>query len=132
MTRKIDEVIKEFVGIRDRLDAKRKIFKAEEKADKEELEKLSMWLRDKADELGTNSFKTDYGTAYKSTKTYARVGSWDKVLDFIKSTDNWHMLEKRISKINTMEVIDTLGIEPSSIGVDLGADVDMLVRRPDK
>lgn len=129
---KIDDIIKEYVRIRDELDAKRKKFKEEEKELKDKMEQFSMVLRDKADELGVNSFNTEYGTAYRSTKTYARVGNWAKVIKFIKETNNYQMLEKRISKLAAQEVIEELDIDPVDIGIEYGADVDMLIRRPDK
>ena len=126
---KIDDVVARYVELRDELDLKRKEYQEFEKDQKEKMERLSMWLRDKSDDLGVNSFNTPHGTAYRSTKTYARVSNWDKVLKFIQDTGNWQMLEKRIGKLPTIEIIDDLGIEPSDIGVEYGADIDMLVRK---
>lgn len=126
----IDKVIAAYLKLRNELETTRKQYQDYEREHKEKMERLSMWLRDRADELGVESFKTEAGTAYKSIKTYARVSNWDQILEFIKSTDNWQMLEKRIAKRATIEVINELDIDPSDIGVEYGADVDFLVRKP--
>ena len=48
----IDEAIEAYVATRDDLRAKQQAFKLEEDAMKLRMEQISMWLRDKADELG--------------------------------------------------------------------------------
>lgn len=128
----IDEAIEAYVNTRDELRAKQQAFKLEEDAMKANMEQISMWLRDKADELGVDSFKTQFGTAYRSVKTSYRVatGGWDAFIGWVKETGNFQCLEKRVAKLATKEIHDDTGAIPP--GLDYVAEVEFDVRRPTK
>ena len=128
----IDEAIEAYVNTRDELRAKQQAFKLEEDAMKLRMEQISMWLRDKADELGVDSFKTQFGTAYRSVKTSYRVatGGWDAFIGWVKVTGNFQCLEKRVAKLATKEIHDDTGAIPP--GLDYVAEVEFDVRRPTK
>lgn len=129
----IDEAIRAYVETRDDLKIKQAEFKVVETGLKETLEKISMWLRDKADELGVDSFKSNaYGTAFRSTKTSFRVatGQWDAFIDWVKKTGNFQCLEKRVAKLATLEIYNDTGEVPP--GIDHVVEVEMDVRRPTK
>ena len=128
----IDEAIEAYVNTRDDLRAKQQAFKLEEDAMKLRMEQISMWLRDKADELGVDSFKTQFGTAYRSVKTSYRVatGGWDAFIGWVKETGNFQCLEKRVAKLATKEIHDDTGEIPP--GLDYVAEVEFDVRRPTK
>lgn len=128
----IDEAIEAYVNTRDELRAKQQAFKLEEEAMKANMEQISMWLRDKADELGVDSFKTQFGTAYRSVKTSYRVatGGWDAFIGWVKETGNFQCLEKRVAKLATKEIHDDTGEIPP--GLDYVAEVEFDVRRPTK
>lgn len=127
---KVDVVVKRFVELRSELDEKRREFKDFEKEVKFKLDRLTMWLQQKAKKDGVNSFATDYGTAYKKMKTYVRVGNWDDILNFIKETGNWQMLEKRIGKLSTIEIMEDTGVIPP--GVEYVEEIDFQVNKPRK
>lgn len=124
----IDEVIEKYVSLRDELDASRRDFKAIENDLKEKMTTLSLWLREQSDELGVDSFKTHHGTAYRVTKDFVRVGNWQKTLDFIKDTENWQFLEKRLGKIAVKEYMSENGDVPP--GVEYSTEVEFQVRKP--
>ena len=129
----IDEASQAYVDTRDQLRARQHEFKVEEEGLKTVLEQISMWLRDKADELGVDSFKSNqYGTAFRSVKTSYRVatGQWDTFIGWIKDTGNFQCLEKRVAKLATKEIHDATGVIPP--GLDYVAEVEMDVRRPTK
>ena len=128
----IDEAIEAYVNTRDELRAKQQAFNLEEDAMKLRMEQISMWLRDKADELGVDSFKTQFGTAYRSVKTSYRVatGGWDNFIGWVKETGNFQCLEKRVAKLATKEIHDDTGAIPP--GLDYVAEVEFDVRRPTK
>lgn len=128
----IDEAIEAYVNTRDELRAKQQAFKLEEDTMKANMEQISMWLRDKADELGVDSFKTQFGTAYRSVKTSYRVatGGWDNFIGWVKETGNFQCLEKRVAKLATKEIHDDTGEIPP--GLDYVAEVEFDVRRPTK
>lgn len=129
----IDEAIKAYVETRDDLRSRQHAFKVEEDGIKSTLEQISMWLRDKADEMGVDSFKSNqYGTAFRSVKTSYRVatGQWDTFIGWVKDTGNFQCLEKRVAKLATKEIHDGTGVVPP--GLDYVAEVEMDVRRPTK
>lgn len=126
----VDDVIEKYVGIRDNLKLLQKRWKDIEDDMKHELDVISMWLRDKADELGVESFKTKHGTAYKSLKEHYRVGDWTAFIEYVKETDNFQLLEHRVAKNAAREVHHEDGNPPP--GVEYFAEVEFLVRRPGK
>ena len=102
---KIDDAIEAFVEMR---EVKRK-FDKDMKAKSAEIEffldSISMWLRDKADQIGVDSFVSKkYGTAYRNIKKSYRVSDWDEFIEYIKETDNFQLLEKRVAKKAAAEI----------------------------
>jgi len=133
----LDEVINRYLQIRDDLTEKRREFTKYETDAKSKMERLSMWLRDRGDEQGVDSFNTKSGTAYRQEKTYVRVGDWEKAFQFIIETKNWQMLEKRLAKLATLEVLDQLfeddqAFNAADLGIDYSAEVEFTVRKPSK
>lgn len=128
----IDEAVGSYVSLRDELKAKQQAFKQEEDSIKLQLEQMAMWIRDKADELGVDSFKTQYGTAFRSVKTSYKVatGGWETFIDWIKETGNFQCLEKRAAKLAVKEIHDDTGEVPP--GLSYSAEVEINVRRPGK
>lgn len=126
----IDEAIRFYVEERDALSDFMKAANAHETAVKSRLDSISMWLRDKGDELGTDSFKTQSGTAYRNVKVSYRMGDWNAFIGWIQQTGNFQCLEKRVAKNATKEVHDDTGLIPP--GIEYVAEVEFNVRRPTK
>lgn len=126
----IDAAVQWYVEDRDHLSAYMKRANAHETLMKERMAKISMWLREKADELGIDSFKTQHGTAYRNVKTSYRMGDWTSFIDWVQRTNNFQCLEKRVAKLATKEVHDDTGEVPP--GIEYVAEVEFNVRRPTK
>ena len=128
----IDEAIGEYVALRDLLKEKQKEFNLVEQDMKFRMDQISMWIRDKADDLGVDSFKTQYGTAYRNVKVTYRLasGGWESFIDWVKSTNNFQCLEKRVAKLATKEIHDETGELPP--GLDFITEVEFDVRRSTK
>lgn len=126
----IDQAVGEYVRLRDHLRAASAAFNQLEKDVKSELEQISMWLRDKGDELGVDNFKTQYGTAFRNVKTSYLVGDWNEYIDWIKETGNYQCLEHRAAKLAVKEIHDATGEIPP--GLNYSAEVEFSVRRPTK
>lgn len=90
MTKTIDTLVQDYVRLRDELSEKRKIFDAYEADIKDQLEIISMSIKEKADELGVDSFKTAYGTAFRNTKESYRISDWNAYAEWMLSTGNIH------------------------------------------
>jgi hypothetical protein len=94
---KISELVAKYIELRDK--------KAEFKADMEAklakyddaLEKMESALLKVFDSTGMESVKTEFGTAYTSSRNTASIADPDAFMTFCKENDAWHMLQKRVS-----------------------------------
>ena len=134
MFKSVDDAVRAYVAMRDQMQAEDKAAKARKAEQTEELDKISMWLRDKADELGVDSFRTGSGTAFRNVKTSYRVApgadGWDQFTAWVKENDRFDCLEKRVAKLAVKEFHDDSGQVPP--GVVYVAEVEFDVRRPSK
>lgn len=92
------ELIEKYITLR---EAKDKIKReAKEKTDRIDavLDKMEGAILEEFQTTGVDSVKTAAGTAYRSTRTSATVADWDTVLAWVRQNDQWHMLERRVSK----------------------------------
>ena len=126
----IDKLIQRYVEIRDELSAETKKYNQFEANAKDMMSRIGMALKDKGDSLGVNTFSTNDGTAYRNIKKSYRVQNWDEILDYMKATGNWQMLEKRIAKLATQEIHEATKVIPP--GVEYVVEEMFLVRRPSK
>ena len=129
----VEDQVKDLVALRDELSAERKRFKEYEANQKLMIEQIEVQLLERAREVGTESFKTKYGTAFKTTKTFVRVADWPVILAYIIKSENWQMFEKRLAKLATIEVLEDIesseGLAPADIGVEFIEEEVMQVRR---
>ena len=133
MTELVEDKVRDLVALRDELSAERKQFKEFEANQKMMIEEIEVWLLERAREVGTESFTTKYGTAFRTEKTFVRVGDWQTVLNYMIASGNYQMLEKRLAKLATIEVLDNIYAEeqmaPEDIGVEFVQEFVMQVRR---
>jgi len=127
---KVRELIAMGVEIRDELKFETKKFNDYKKSADDMLLKIGMALKAQGDSQGVDSFRTDEGTAYRNRKESYRVGDWNNVLGFIRSTENWQMLERRIGKLATKEIHEVTGQLPP--GVDYVVEEVFVLRRPNE
>ena len=126
----LDEAINVYVATRDDLATERKQFNAYESHAKAYMDRIQMFIRDKADQLGMDSIRTPSGTAYRSVKTSYRVTDWPAYVAWLQETGNFHCLEKRAAKLAVKEVHDETGEVPP--GLSYVAEVEFDVRRPSR
>jgi len=124
----VDDVIKAYLKFRGQKESIEAEAKDRVKDIKDKMLKLEGWIKEKADEMGVSSFKTDHGTAFLTTTDYANVADWDAVLTFIKENEAFDMLEKRVSKTAVRGYIEANKAVPS--GVNYGTRIDVNFRKP--
>jgi hypothetical protein len=130
---KVDDLVQAFVGIRDALSDARKQFKMFEAKSKEDMEKIVVQLLEMSRELGVNSFKTDFGTAFKIDKDFARVAGpegWEKLCKYMIENNDFGLVEKRVAKLHFKEIMNTQKIAPQELGVEYVVEETIQVRRP--
>jgi hypothetical protein len=106
-----------YIRLRDRRSDRKKAFEAADEGDKLAQEKIEALIMQQFNEDGTDSLKTEFGTAYRSMKTTASVADWDAVFEFIQSKDYWHMLEKRVNKTAVEQYMEDEGKLPPGVNV---------------
>lgn len=94
----LNQVVEKYIELRDRKAALKREYEDKVKDIDTALEKAEIYLLQQMQTLGMEAIPTKAGTAYRSTKTSAQVADWDAVLGFVKETNNWAMLERRVAK----------------------------------
>lgn len=124
----VDKVIGTYIELRNKKESIEATAKEKVAKIKEQLSKLEVWIKEKADTDGVDSFKTSNGTAFLKTTDYAQVADWDAVLGFIKEHEAFDLLEKRVSKTAVRAYIEADKSVPS--GINYGTRLDVNVRKP--
>ena len=133
MAEKINELIKKYRDIRDDLGAKRKEFDLFEKECKEQMEELELKMLSISDETGVDSFKTEYGTAYRTIKTYARLGTGPESKEarekYALDTGDFGLFTAHVNKTHAKELRDE-GVDLVNIGIDWVEEYAIGFRKP--
>lgn len=95
---KLDEVVKNYIALRDKKAAINEEYKKKVAAIDVILNKVEAALLAAYQELGVDSIKTAEGTAYISNRTSATVADWDTLFSWIEERGAWEFLERRVSK----------------------------------
>lgn len=95
---KLSEAVALYIQLRDKKAQMKAEFEASVAPLNEKMERLEAKLLDVFNTTGMDSVKTEFGTAYTSTRTSASVADRDAFMNFVKSRDEWSLLEVRASK----------------------------------
>lgn len=126
----INDAIATYVATRDNLAEERKAYNTYEAKAKNFMDRIEMWIKDKADELGVESIRTQSGTAYRTVKTSYRVGNWDEYWEWIRANNYSQCVEKRAAKLAVAEIHNDTGEVPP--GLEYHVEIGFDIRRPTK
>lgn len=123
----VTELVGKYIKLRDlkaKLDAehKERIGPITTAMDRAEAALLQMF-----DQLGIDSAGCEAGTAYRTTKTSATVADMDAFLEFVKTNEAWHFLERRVAKTQVDEYVAANNDLPA--GINYSSMVSINVRR---
>jgi hypothetical protein len=128
----VNLTVEQAIGAYVKLRSKKEQIAAKAKADtapvQETMDKIEAYLKEQADALGVQSFKTESGTAFLTTSERANVASWDEVLRFILENEAFDMLEKRVNKTAVRAYLEANKAVPP--GVNYGTSIEVSVRKP--
>lgn len=93
-----DEIVQLYIALRDRRATRKAKYDADDADDKAKQEKLEGIMLHRMQESGSESIRTQFGTAFKSTRTSATVADRDMFLQFVRENEAWEMLESRVNK----------------------------------
>ena len=125
---KVGDVIATYLTLRNQKEALVQAVKAKTVEIDAKMTKIEAWIKQQADAQGVTSFKSEHGTAFLTTVDYANVADWDATLRFIRESEAYDMLEKRVSKTAVRAYIDqTKSVPP---GVNYGTKLEVNIRKP--
>lgn len=93
-----DELVRLYIGIRDRRAMRKAGYSNEDADDKARQDKIEGVMLQRFQAAGVESVRTAFGTAYKSTRSSARVADKDAFMGYVRGNDAWELLETRASK----------------------------------
>ena len=95
---KLSEAVELYIKMRDRKAALKAEFDAKVAPLNEKMDKLEAKLLDVFNQTGMDSVKTEFGTAYSTTRVTASVADKEVFMAHIRANDDWGLLEVRASK----------------------------------
>lgn len=95
---KINTLVEKYIQLRDKKSEMKKEFETKIAVVDQAMEKVEGILLNHFEETGSESVKTEKGTAYRSTRTSATVADWDLFLGHVRNHEAWEMLEHRANK----------------------------------
>jgi hypothetical protein len=128
MNMKVDELVPLYIACRNQLATDTRGYKARRARIKTFQGMISMALREKADTVGTDTFKGPYGTAFRQTKEKFSISDWAKFTDWLNQTQNFQAVQKRVAANAVKEIREAEGSLPP--GVEVFTEVEFSVRSP--
>jgi len=125
---KIGKVVEIYIGLRNDLAEARSEFKNHEKVVKAEMLDLEMKILEAAEEMGVDSFKTPFGTAYQTTKTYTSLEDREALIKYVSDSGDFGVFTSHVAKNHILELMDE-GLAPSSIGIQYSEERAINIRK---
>lgn len=95
---KLSEAVSIYIKMRDKKAQMKAEFDASIAPLNEKMEKLEAKLLDIFNKTGMDSVKTEFGTAYTTTRVTASVADREVFMDYVKDKEEWALLEVRAAK----------------------------------
>lgn len=124
----IDETVGQYIDLRNQVADKKKEFEAFKKECEEDMKLLEAEILEVSNVTGVESFKTPHGTAYRTTKTYAKVFDAEARINYAKETGDFGLFTSHVAKKHAMELLDD-GMDPSIFGVDVETEAVIQFRK---
>ena len=117
----ISDIVQEYRDVRAGLDAARKAFEKYEKSCKTRMQELEVIMLDKCNEMGVDSFSTENGTVFRTTKTYARLSQGMEAAElrqmYTLKTGDFGLFTAHVNKTHAKELLDA-GVNLAEVGID--------------
>ena len=117
----IKEVVGKYINLRNQVAEKKKTFDAFKKETEEVMKELELQILEVSRTTGVDSFKTESGTAYRTTKTYAKVFNAEDRIEYAKRTGDFGLFTAHVNKKHVLELLEN-NVDPSTYGVDLDSE----------
>lgn len=96
---KLSELVAKYIELRDKKYELKHQYEFKAAQLDEVLDKIEAKLLQVFDSAGMDSVKTEFGTAYASTRATASVADKETFMNFIKENEEWSLMEVRAAKL---------------------------------
>lgn len=100
---KLSDAVSLYIKLREQKAQIKKEMEAQIAPINEKLEKLESKLLEVFNTTGTNSVRTDFGTAYATTRTSVSAADREAFMTHVREHDDWGLLEVRPAKLAVEE-----------------------------
>jgi hypothetical protein len=128
----VEELVDIYLTIREERRALLAKFEEEDKALKEDMEKLEAGLLGVCNDINANSLNTKHGTVIRSVKERFVCSDWDSFKEFIRENDAVDCLERRIHQSNFKTLMTERQGEGLPPGVNCMREFAITVRKSSK
>lgn len=112
---KLNELVAKYIELRDKKYALKHEYDFKAAKVDEVLDKIEAKLLEVFDSSGMESCKTEFGTAYASTRSTASVADPETFMQYVIENQEWSLLEKRAAKLAVEQFKDVNGDLPPGI-----------------
>lgn len=95
---KLSDLIQKYIEIRDNKAEIKAEYDARIAKRDEALQKIEAKLIEVFEQIGVDSFRTEFGTAYTSHRTTASIADKEVFLNFVKEKEEWPLLQFSCNK----------------------------------
>lgn len=107
--------IQQYVALRDKIKAEDDAHKAKMKPAREALDTLNSVILGMLNTSGGDSIKTEFGTAYKTTKRSASLEDADKFMEWVIQKEAFELLERKVSVTAAEAYAEENGVLPPGV-----------------
>lgn len=108
-------LVEKYIKLRDGKAKIKERHKAELERIDAAMDKVEAALLSVMNDQGMEGIRFSGGTVYKSIRTTCSVADWDSTLDWVRTNEAWHMLERRVSKQAAEQYRDEHGMLPPGL-----------------
>lgn len=123
----VNEVIKGYRQLREQKEELKKRHADEMAPINDNMNKCLAWIQLQLQSQGLTNFKGQDGIAFLQTDVSVSVQDWDAMFEWIKSTEGWAFLEKRVSKSVVQDYMEAHGEVPP--GLNITTEVSTHIRK---
>ena len=114
---KLSDAVAMYIKMRDKKAQMKAEFDASVAPLNEKMEKLEAKLLDVFNKTGMDSVKTEFGTAYTTTRVTASVADREIFMTHVRENDDWALLEVRAAKSAVEQYRETNNDLPPGISM---------------
>jgi hypothetical protein len=119
----IDEIVHQYVSLRDKIKESDKIHKDKTKPARDHLEILNNKLLERLIEVGGESVKTTSGTVYKTVKKSASIADGDTFRAFVIDNELYDLVDWKANPTATADYIEENQVPPPGVNYSTYAEV---------